>query len=71
MVAERITSEDIRAIGVGGKLIVTLPSFHAVVSARNMVSYVRRAYPREDGCYKTTYDPKTFTLTVMVVPQED
>lgn len=72
MKAKMISIEDIRAIGVGGKLVVTMPDFKATVNARNQVSYVRRAYPREDGMtYKTSTDVKTNTITIEVVPQED
>ncbi len=72
MKAETISVNDIRAIGVGGQLQVTMPDYKATVSARNLVSYVRKAYPREDGLtYKTSTDVKTNTITISVAPQED
>ena len=67
MKAERISIYDIMGIGRGGSLSVTLPSYKATVTARNLVQYVRNAYPREDGLtYSTTTDKKTNTITISV-----
>lgn len=68
MKAEKITVEDIRGIGTYGRLIVQLPSFLATVSARNLVSYVRKAYTRADGLdYATSTDVKTNTITISTI----
>ncbi len=67
MIAEKISIYDIMGIGQGGTLSVTLPSYVACVSARNLVQYVRNAYPREDGwTYNTTTDKETCTITIRV-----
>lgn len=49
MKAEMVQVEDIRAIAVGGSLTVCLPDYHAVVSAKNQVGYVKKAYPPPPG----------------------
>ncbi len=49
MVANKIHIEDITQIGRFGTLTVTLPNQAAVASTKNLVSYVKKAYPREDG----------------------
>ena len=49
MKAERITAKDVRNISVGGKLEVELPNYLACVAAKGAVTYVKKAYPRDDG----------------------
>lgn len=59
-------------IGSKGSLSVTLPSYVATVSARNLVQYVRNAYPREDGLtYATHTDKKTNTITIYTKERDD
>ncbi len=68
MIATKVTVEDIRAIGSNQKLRVTLPDFGACVATRNLVSYVRNRYKREDGLtYITSTDRKTNTIEIMTV----
>ena len=68
MVAEKVTIEDIRNIGYGGKLKVSLPNYAACVSAKNLVSHVRKMYPREDGkYYKASIDSKANTIEISVI----
>lgn len=65
MRTEKITVNDIRAIGKYGKLIATMPSFLSTVSVRNTVCYVNKAYKREDGLiYQTSTDVDTNTITI-------
>lgn len=68
MVSSKVTIEDIRNIGYGGKLIVRLPDYAACVSAKNLVSHVRKMYPREDGKYYfCSVDSKTNTVEISVI----
>lgn len=68
MVASKVTIEDIRNIGYGGKLKVELPDYAACVSAKNLVSHVRKMYPREDGkYYKASVDSKNNTIEISVI----
>jgi len=68
MKAEKVTINDIRNIGYGGKLVAELPNYAACVSAKNLVVHVRKMYPREDGkYYKTSIDSKTNTIEISVV----
>ena len=72
MKADKITVEDVRGIGTFGQLKVTLPNYLATVSARNIVSYVRKAYRREDGLdYATSTDVKTNTITISTVNRKN
>lgn len=72
MIAERVGTEDIKNIGIYGKLKVTLPSFAAVESAKNLVTRIKARHPREDGLtYTTCVDKKTNTITIEVVRPED
>ena len=48
MKANKVTSEDIKNIGVGGQLVVELPNYLACVAAKGAVTYVKKAYPRDD-----------------------
>lgn len=72
MVANKVGTNDITNIGAFGRLIVTLPDFAAVESAKNLVTRVKSRYPREDGLtYTTCVDKKTNTITIEVVKPED
>lgn len=68
MVASKISVEDIKNIGYGGKLKVELPDYAACVSAKNLVSHVRKMHPREDGKYYfCSVDSKTNTVEISVI----
>lgn len=68
MVAERISCEDIKTIGKYGLLKVTLPTYRACVSAKNLVTHVKSMYPREDGLtYSTSIDKSTNTITIKTI----
>lgn len=68
MVSSKVTIEDIRNIGYGGKLRVQLPDYAACVSAKNLVSHVRKMYPREDGKYYfCSVDSKNNTVEISVI----
>ena len=72
MIASKVGTEDILNIGAFGRLKVTLPSFAAVESAKNLVTRAKVRHPREDGLtYTTGVDKKTNTLTIEVVRPED
>ena len=72
MTANKVTIEDIRNIGTGGKLKVSLPTYGACVSAKNLVTHVKKMYPREDGKgYKTSIDSKTNTIEITVIDMPD
>lgn len=65
MKANKIRVSDIRSIGVGGSITVELPSYLACVSAKNTVGYVKKAYPRTDGCiYYCRINGSTITIGV-------
>lgn len=65
MKSNKIQVKDIRAIGVGGSITVEMPSYLACISAKNTVGYVKKAYPREDGCvYYCRINGKTITIGV-------
>lgn len=49
MKANKVKVEDIRAIGSYGTITVELPSYTHCRTAANVVNYVRKAYPRNDG----------------------
>lgn len=71
MIAKTITVEDLRNL-VGRKLVVQMPDYKATVSARNVVSYVRRAYPLPaEYDYETSTDTLTNTFTVRIVNKFD
>ena len=68
MVADKISVNDIRSIGSGGTLVVTMPNYRACMSAKNLVTYAKNMYPRTDGCtYSCSIDRNTFTITIKVV----
>ena len=65
MKASKIQVSDIRSIGVGGSITVEFPSYLACVSAKNTVGYVKKAYPRTDGCtYYCRINGSTITIGV-------
>ncbi len=72
MVTNGITVEDIRNLAEG-KLSVVLPTYHAAVSARNLVSYTRKAYPLPDVDYATSTELTEngdYRFTIEVTKQE-
>lgn len=72
MVADKISTNDIQGIGVGGALEVTLPDYKACVSAKNLVTYTKNMYPREDGMtYTCSINRETSTITIKVVAPEE
>lgn len=71
MVAAKISTNDIRSIGINGTLEVSLPDYKACISAKNLVCYTKAAYPREDGMtYTCSIDRNTNTITIRVVSPE-
>ena len=68
MTANRIHIQDIRNIGTFGLLTVKLPSFAALCTAKSLVSYVKKAYPRHDELtyFGRVKDEKggAYTLTI-------
>lgn len=72
MVADKVSTFDINAIGTGGSLTVTLPDYKAIESVKNLVSRAKAAYPREDGMtYTTKVDRATNTITISVVSPDE
>lgn len=72
MVAERISTNDIQSIGKGGTLEVTLPDYKACMSAKNLVTYTKNMYPREDGMtYTCSINRDTHTIIIKVVSPDD
>lgn len=72
MVAVRISTNDIQSIGKGGTLEVTLPDYKACMSAKNLVTYTKNMYPREDGMtYTCSINRDTHTIIIKVVSPED
>lgn len=68
MVADRISTSDIRGIGKGGCLKIQLPNYAACVSAKNLVGYVKKMYPREDGMtYTCSIDSEKFIISIRLV----
>lgn len=67
MIAKTITVEDLKNL-VDRKLSVQMPDFKATVSARNLVSYMRKAYPLPSNLdYVTSTDTDTNVFTVSIV----
>lgn len=72
MTAERISTNDIQSIGLGGVLEVRLPDYGACISAKNLVTYTKNMYPREDGMtYTCSINRETSTIIIKVVSPED
>ena len=63
--AKKIQVEDIKRIGKDGSITIELPNYLACVSAKNLVGYVKKAYPREDGeIYYCRISGTTITIGV-------
>lgn len=72
MVADKIGVDDVRRIGKDGSLSVRLPNYAACVSAKNIVTYVKKAYPREDGLtYTCSIDCDTNTIVIKTVKKKN
>lgn len=72
MVADKISTSDIQSIGKYGTLEVTLPDYKSCMSAKNLVTYTKNMYPREDGMtYTCSINRDTHTITISVVDPED
>lgn len=72
MIAERLSTKDIQSIGVGGTLEVTLPDYKACMSAKNLVTYTKNMYPREDGMtYTCSINRESNTIIIKVVEPDD
>lgn len=68
MVADKISTNDIQSIGKYGILEVKLPDYKACMSAKNLVTYTKNMYPREDGLtYSCSINRDTHTITIKVV----
>lgn len=67
MIAKTISVEDLKNL-VDRKLVVQMPDFKATVSARNLVSYMRKAYPLPSNLdYATSTDTESNVFTVSVI----
>jgi hypothetical protein len=72
MVADKIGVDDVRRIGKDGSLSVRLPNYAACVSAKNIVTYVKKAYPREDGLtYTCSINCDTNTIVIKTVKKKN
>ena len=72
MVADKIGVDDVKRIGKDGSLSVRLPSYAACVSAKNIVTYVKKAYPREDGLtYTCSIDCATNTIIIKTIEKKE
>ena len=68
MVADRISTSDIQSIGRYGTLSVTLPDYKACMSAKNLVTYTKNMYPRDDGLtYTCSINRETNTITIRTI----
>ena len=68
MVADRISTSDIQSIGRYGTLSVTLPDYKACMSAKNLVTYTKNMYPRDDGLTSTcSINRETNTITIRTI----
>lgn len=71
MVADKISTSDIQSIGKYGVLEVTLPDYKACMSAKNLVTYTKNMYPREDGLtYSCSINRDTHTILIKVVDKQ-
>ena len=71
MVADKISTSDIQSIGKDGVLEVTLPDYKACMSAKNLVTYTKNMYPREDGLtYSCSINRDTHTILIKVVDKQ-
>jgi len=72
MTANKISTGDIQNIGKNGVLEVTLPDYKACMSAKNLVTYTKNMYPREDGMtYTVSINRNTNTIRIEVVSPEE
>ena len=63
MRTNKIKVEDIKAIGPNSSIVVELPNYLSCISAKNLVGYVKKAYPRDDGMkYFTSIDGNVITI---------
>ena len=68
MIADKISTNDIQNIGKYGILEVTLPDYKACMSAKNLVTYTKNMYPREDGLtYTCSINRDNHTITIRTV----
>ena len=68
MIADRISTSDIQSIGRYGTLSVTLPDYKACMSAKNLVTYTKNMYPRDDGLtYTCSINRETNTITIRTI----
>ena len=68
MITDKIGVTDIVNIGAHGKIEATLPNEDSVKSAKSLVSWVKKTYPREDGLtYTTKVISGTTTIIIAVV----
>ncbi len=68
MIANKVSSSDIRGIGKYGILEVTLPDYKACMSAKNLVTYTKNMYPREDGLtYSCSINRDTNTISIRTI----
>lgn len=71
MVADKISTNDIRGIGKYGMLEVTLPDYKACMSAKNLVTYTKNMHPRTDGLtYSVNINRGTNTIVIRVVDKK-
>ena len=72
MKAEKLSTSDIISMGSYGKLVVELPDYAAVETAKNLVTRAKVRHPRKDGLtYTTSVDKSTNTITIEVVDPEN
>lgn len=68
MVSEKVSTNDIQNIGSYGTLVVKLPDYKSCMSVKNLVTYTKNMYPREDGLtYTTSIDRDTSTITIKTI----
>ena len=68
MVSDKVSTSDIRNIGSYGSLVVTLPNYKSCMSAKNLVTYTKNMYPREDGLtYTMSIDRDTNTIVIRTI----
>lgn len=66
MVASTVTVDDIRNLAQK-RLVVQMPDYKSMVSARNQVTYVRKAYPLPKGMdYETHTDAENNIFEIVV-----
>jgi hypothetical protein len=72
MVTKGVSVEDLKNLA-NKTLAVNVPSYNAMISTRNLVSYVRQAYPLPDGenyaTSATRKDDGTYDIVIRVVEE--